>query len=52
VNWARLKLNVDGSAKFEQGSALSGYDRWEHSPVPMTDDDPTSVFHNPSPNML
>jgi len=52
VNWAKLKSNPDGSAKFEQGSALSGYDHWEHSSSPVTDDDPESVFHNPSPNML
>lgn len=52
VNWARLKSNPDGTAKFEQGSALSGYNHWEHSSSPITDDDPESVFHNPSPGML
>lgn len=52
VTWAKLKSHPDGSAKFEQGSALSGYDHWEHSSSPITEDDPEQVFHNPSPNML
>lgn len=52
VGWATLSKNPDGSAKFEQGSALASYHRWEHSPVPLTDDDPAAIVHNPSPSML
>jgi len=52
VNWAILKTNRDGTAKFEQGSALAGYERWEHSPTPLTNEPPEEVFHNPSPSML
>jgi hypothetical protein len=52
LSWATLKRNSDGTAKYEQGSALASYDRWNHSPTPLTNDDPESVFHNPSPSML
>jgi len=52
VNWAILKTNSDGTAKFEQGSALAGYERWEQSPTPLTDDPSDEIFHNPSPSML
>jgi hypothetical protein len=52
VGWATLKANPNGTAKFEQGSALAGYQRWEKSATPLTDEDPTEVFHNPSPSML
>jgi hypothetical protein len=52
VGWATLKSNADGTAKFEQGSALAGYRRWEKSEAPLTDEDATEVFHNPTPNML
>jgi hypothetical protein len=52
VNWATLSTNADGSAKFEQGSALASYHRWEQSRTPLTDDDPNEVVHNPSPSML
>jgi hypothetical protein len=52
VRWATLKTNPDGAAKFEQGSALVGYDRWEYSQEPDPADDPTSVPHNPTPSML
>jgi hypothetical protein len=53
VNWATLKSNADGTAKFEQGSALSGgYTRWERSTSPLSEDDATVVLHNPSPSML
>ena len=31
VGWATLKTNPDGTGKFEQGSALAGYQRWEKS---------------------
>jgi hypothetical protein len=52
ISWATLKKNADGTSKFEQGSALSGYRSWESSPRPLSDEDPTTVVHNPSPNML
>ena len=52
VGWAMLGKNPDGTARFEQGSALAGYRTWEQSPHPRTDDDPTAVVHNPSPSML
>ena len=51
VRWATLG-QVGGEAKFEQGSALAGYGRWEHSPDPLTDEDAASVVHNPTPSML
>jgi hypothetical protein len=52
VSWATLKSLGERRGKFEQGSALAGYDAWEHFAQPQTDEDPTSVPHNPSPNML
>lgn len=52
VNWATLKRNSDGTSKFEQGSALSGFEFWQESPVPQTDEAPEEVEHNPSPSML
>jgi hypothetical protein len=52
VGWATLKTNPDGTSKFEQGSALAGYQRWEKSDAPLTNEDPTEILHNPSPNML
>lgn len=52
VNWATLSTNLAGDSKFEQGSALVGFQHWEKSAKPLTDDDPKSVDHNPSPSML
>ena len=53
VNWATLASHDDGTSKFEQGSALAGgYQRCEESAVPLTDEGPASVPHNPSPSML
>jgi len=52
VGWATLKKNADGTWKFEQGSALVGYQRWESSAVPLTDEDAAQVLHNPTPSML
>ncbi len=52
VGWATLKKNADGTAKFEQGSALAGYRAWEQSGTPPANEDATEVVHNPSPNML
>lgn len=51
VRWATLSQQA-GVHKFEQGSSLAGYQEWSHSPRPLTDDDPTTVEHNPSPSML
>jgi hypothetical protein len=53
VNWATLKSNPDGTAKFEQGSVLSGgYNCAERSMSSLTGDEETAVPHNPSPSML
>jgi hypothetical protein len=52
VGWATLKTNSDGTSKFEQGSALAGYQHWERSTTPLTDEDAAQVLHNPSPSML
>ncbi len=52
VAWATLKKNPDGTAKFEQGSALASCHAWEKSSKPLTNDDPAQVVHNPSPSML
>lgn len=52
VTWATLAKTPDGASKFEQGSAIAGFRRTESSIEPLTDDDPESVTHNPSPSML
>ena len=52
VGWATLAKGPDGASKFEQGSALASYRRWEKSATLLTDDDATQVVHNPSPSML
>jgi hypothetical protein len=52
VRWATLQENADKTYKFEQGSALVGYKRWQHSPAPLTAEDPAEVPHNPTPSML
>lgn len=52
VGWATLKKNPDGTSKFEQGSALAGYSRWEQLPAARPGDQPEEVVHNPSPTML
>lgn len=52
VGWATLNTKPDGTAKFEQGSALASYQRWEQSDAPMTGEDAAAVVHNPSPSML
>ena len=52
VRWATLQENPDKTRKFEQGSALVGYNRWEHSAAPLTDDDASETLHNPTPSML
>ncbi len=52
VGWATLSTRADGTARFEQGSALAGYQRWEESETPLTDADASKVDHNPTPSML
>ncbi len=52
VGWATLKTNADGTAKFEQGSALASYQRWEKSDTPLTSEHAAEALHNPTPNML
>jgi hypothetical protein len=52
AGWATLKKNADGTSKFEQGSALAGYQRWEPSSLPLSDEDAAQVLHNPTPSML
>lgn len=52
VRWATLKSLGDREGKFEQGSALAGFERWQNSTAPISPDAAESVTHNPSPNML
>jgi len=52
VRWATLQETGPRTGKFEQGSALAGYNSWEESAEPLTDEDETSVVHNPTPSML
>jgi hypothetical protein len=53
TRWATLKTNPDGRGKFEQGSALAGgFDHWDHSASPLTEEDPRDVIHNPTPSIL
>jgi hypothetical protein len=52
VRWATLQPLGQRAGKFEQGSVLAGYDVWEKSDAPLTEDDPATVVHNPSPTML
>jgi hypothetical protein len=51
VSWATLSVQ-DGVHKFEQGSSLAGYQGWSHADHALTDDDPATVDHNPTPSML
>ena len=52
VRWATLQQNADGTFKFEQGSPLVGYTKWEHSATPLSADEASDVPHNPTPSML
>lgn len=52
VRWATLENLGEHRGKFEQGSALAGYESWESSDEPLTDDDADAVVHNPTPSML
>jgi hypothetical protein len=51
VRWATLSSD-ERASKFEQQSVLAGYQSWNRSAEPLTDEDPKSVVHNPSPTML
>jgi hypothetical protein len=52
VRWATLESHGERSGKFEQGSVLAGYNAWESSSDPLTEEDARQVMHNPSPSML
>jgi hypothetical protein len=52
VRWATLESTGERAGKFEQGSVLAGYQRWEESAVALKDQDETLVEHNPTPSML
>jgi hypothetical protein len=52
VRWSTLESHGHRRGKFEQGSALAGCDGWESSVEPLTEEDPISVSHNPTPSML
>jgi redox-regulated HSP33 family molecular chaperone len=51
ARWATLSEKA-GVSKFEQGSALVGYQAWSSSDKRLTDDDEAEVLHNPTPSML
>jgi hypothetical protein len=52
VRWATLESHGEQAGKYEQKSALAGYDSWERSDAPLNDDDASEVVHNPTPSML
>jgi hypothetical protein len=52
VRWATLESTSDRAGKFEQGSVLAGFNRWEESADALTDEDAGLVEHNPTPSML
>jgi hypothetical protein len=52
VRWATLKDLGGQRGKFEQGSALAGYDAWESATSSLTAENETNVLHNPTPSML
>ena len=52
VRWATLQSSGERTGKFEQGSVLAGYDAWNESTEPLSDDDASQFVHNPSPNMM
>jgi hypothetical protein len=52
VRWATLQDLGERRGKFEQGSSLAGYEAWENSTEPLTDEDETAVDYNPTPSML
>ena len=52
VRWATLQDLGNRRGKFEQGSALAGYEAWEQATEPLTDEDASDALHNPTPSML
>jgi hypothetical protein len=52
VRWATLQELGDQRGKFEQGSALAGFDAWERATELLTTGSPDGVPHNPTPSML
>jgi hypothetical protein len=52
VRWATLQSFGEKQGKFEQGSALAGFDQWDRAETPLTSEPADSVTHNPTPNML
>ena len=52
VRWATLKSQDERTGKFEQGSVLAGYDRWDHTETPLNEEPAGDVIHNPTPTML
>jgi hypothetical protein len=51
VRWATLSEH-GGIRRFEKGSSLAGFHDYSYSGEPLTHDEPATVDHNPSPNML
>ena len=51
LRWATVSRR-DEVCQFEKGSALAGYHVAAQSNQPLTNDDPGSIEHNPTPNML
>jgi hypothetical protein len=52
VRWATLEEHGERRGKFEQGSALAGYEAWDRTAEPASEDEPDKVVHNPTPSML
>jgi hypothetical protein len=51
VRWATLSEH-GGVRRFEKGSSLAGSNEFSYSGEPVTNDDPATADHNPSPSML
>jgi hypothetical protein len=52
IRRATLSGPDDRQAKSEQGSALAGYVGFEYSSERLTNEDETTVMHDPTPSML
>ena len=52
ARWATISETAPRVGRFEQGSALAGYTRWDYADKPLTDEDASLVVHNPTPSML
>jgi hypothetical protein len=51
VRWATLSQH-GGVRRFEKGSSLAGFHDFNYTGEPVTNDDPATADHNPSPSML